>query len=93
MPSSLIVHIVNSHNTYQTVCNLHAAWKQWQEERRKAGRMDRPPRTPTEAEEDREFEIMRRGDPLKKFQDPQVSRVNPVRTLNTDAFFRHSPAG
>lgn len=62
-----------SHNTYETVCQLHAAWKAWQADRIRQGRMDRQPRTSTEEEEDREYEIMRKGDPLKRFQDPQLA--------------------
>jgi len=64
-----------SHKTYDTVCQLHAAWKQWQADRIREGRMDRPPRTSTEEEEYRQYEIMRKRNPLKRFQDPQVRLV------------------
>jgi metacaspase-1 len=59
----------NSHKTYETVCNLHAAWKQWQADRAREGRADRPARTSTEAEEDRQYNIMKT---LKRYQEPQV---------------------
>jgi hypothetical protein len=66
----------NSHNTYETVCKLHHAWKEWQADRSKKRRTNPEPRTSQEEEEERQYEIlMRQGDPLKRFQDPQVRPV------------------
>jgi len=63
-----------SHNTYETVCKLHNAWKEWQADRSKKRRTNPEPRTSQEEEEERQYEIlMRQGDPLKRFQDPQLA--------------------
>jgi hypothetical protein len=73
------IHNDDSHNTYETVCKLHNAWKEWQADRSKKRRTNPEPRTSQEEEEERQYEIlMRQGDPLKRFQDPQVRAVRPV---------------
>jgi len=62
-----------SHKTYETVFNLHAAWKQWQADRSKKDCPNYQARTPEEEEEDNLYEIMKRSNPLKRFQDPQLA--------------------
>jgi hypothetical protein len=69
----LITHNCNSHRTYETVCELHTAWQDWEAERKREGRENRPARTPEEEEEDHQFMMMKKSDPLKRFQDPQAS--------------------
>jgi len=56
-----------SHKTYETICKLHTAWKQWEAAREAAGSMDCP------AENDRVYETLKKDDPLKIFQDPQLA--------------------
>jgi hypothetical protein len=69
----LITYNTNSHRTYEAVCRLHTAWQDWEAERKRTGRENRPARTPEEEEEDHQYMMVKKSDPLKRFQDPQAS--------------------
>jgi metacaspase-1 len=71
----LITHDCNSHRIYETVCELHTAWHDWEAERKREGRENRPARTPEEEEENRHYMMMKLSDPLYRFQDPQASNA------------------
>ena len=69
----LITYNTNSHRTYDAVCRLHTAWQDWEAERKRTGRENRPARTPEEEDEDHQYMMVKKSDPLKRFQDPQAS--------------------
>lgn len=71
----LITHDCNSHRTYEKVCELHTAWQNWEAERKREGRENRPARTPEEEAENRHYTMMKLSDPLNRFQDPQASNA------------------
>ena len=73
-------HIGNSHKTYETICKLHTAWKQWEAAREAEICMNYP------AENDRVYETLKKDDPLKIFQDPQVMPCFFCKNSNTNTF-------
>jgi len=86
------IYRCNSHKTYETVCELHTAWRDWQAERQREGRANRPPHTPEEEDEDRQYAMMLVSDPLKRFQDPQVSTLYYILTPEINILRHRSPA-